>query len=59
MSVETTYGENRRELKRKLEDCLDYATRNLMDKNTWGYEDMKEDYDLDIIMALRKLIKMV
>ncbi|WP_186786220.1 hypothetical protein [Paenibacillus agilis] len=53
MGVATSYDEKRNELRLALADCLDMA-KGLLDENIWGYEDMREDYALDVYVAVKK-----
>lgn len=53
MSVYTTYDEKRDELKEELTNCLELA-RKLLDENIWGYDDMSEDYAIEVYQAVKK-----
>lgn len=53
MSVHTTYDGMRNALRDQLSDCLGLA-RELLDENTWGYEDMRSDYALDVYLVVKK-----
>lgn len=53
MSVITAYDEKRDELRRSLTECLEHA-RELLDEGTWGYDDMRDGYAIEVYMAVRK-----
>jgi len=53
LSVYTTYDEKRDELKEELTNCLELA-RKLLDENIWGYDDMSEDYAIEVYQAVKK-----
>jgi hypothetical protein len=53
MGVITTYDEKRDALRDRLNESLRLA-KELLDEDTWGYENMKEDYAVDVYMAVRK-----
>lgn len=53
MAVVTTYDERRQELRNALTDCLDKA-KDMLDEKVWGYEEMREDYALDVYVAVKK-----
>lgn len=58
MGVYTTYDEKRDNLREKLDECVRMA-RELLDEDMWGYEEMIEDYALDLYQAIKKARKMV
>jgi 5-methylthioribose kinase len=53
MGVYTTYDEKRDELRDKLTECLRMA-KELFDEDIWGYDEMREDYDIDVYQAIKK-----
>ncbi|MCY9738178.1 hypothetical protein M5X17_31285 [Paenibacillus alvei] len=53
MGVYTTYDEKRDELKAKLNECVRLA-RELLDEDIWGYDEMKDDYAIDVYAAVKK-----
>lgn len=53
MGVITTYDEKREYLRSRLTECLSLA-KELLDEDTWGYKDMKEDYAIDVYQAVKK-----
>jgi len=52
MSVTTTYDENRNELRENLNICLELA-RKLLNEDTWGYTEMKNDYAINLYQAVK------
>ena len=46
-------------LRNELEDCLEYAKDKLLDKNIWGYDDLRSDYAADVLNAIQKAIDSV
>lgn len=58
MSVYTDYDEKRDDLRESLEECLEKA-RGLLDKNVWGYTEMRKDYSLDVYLAVKKALEIV
>lgn len=53
MSVHTIYDEKRDRLRDALTECVDMA-RELLDEGIWGYDEMREDYALDLYVAVKK-----
>ena len=53
MSVITTYDEKRDQLRDELSDCLRMA-KELLDEDIWGYDEMKDDYAMNVYMAVKK-----
>ncbi|MBX4152404.1 hypothetical protein [Paenibacillus lautus] len=53
MGVVTTYDEMRNHLRSELSECLRLA-KELLDEDTWGYDDMREDYAMDVYVAVKK-----
>ena len=53
MSVITTYDEKRDELREALKYCVKLA-KALLDEDLWGYDEMREDYALDVYTAVKK-----
>lgn len=58
MGVVTTYDEKRNELRDKLQEALKIA-KEMLDEDIWGYSEMKEDYAIDIYVAVKKAKDMV
>lgn len=58
MSVNTTYDEMRDKLRDKVKECVEIA-RDLLDESIWGYEDMREDYAIEIYTQLLHVKKMI
>lgn len=58
MSVHTTYDEMRDSLRDKLTECVKMA-KEMFDENIWGYDEMKEDYIIDIYKAIKNTRDMV
>ena len=53
MGVYTSYDEMRDRLRDNLNDCLREA-KELFDEDIWGYDDMREDYAIDVYRAVKK-----
>ncbi|MGG4105098.1 hypothetical protein AAXB25_14375 [Paenibacillus lautus] len=53
MGVVTSYDKRRDRLRDALTECLDMA-KDLLDEKVWGYEDMRDDYALDVYVAVKK-----
>jgi|GEM_PF-6841032 len=53
MSVITTYDEKRDRLRDELTDCLKLA-KELLDEDIWGYDEMKDDYAMNVYTAVKK-----
>lgn len=56
MSVYTTFDENRDKAKEKVKEAMD-AIKICLDKNTWGYDDMREEFIDSMIDMLSQLYK--
>lgn len=54
MGVHTTYDEMRDRLRDELNDCLRLAKELMVGEDIWGYEDMREDYAVDVYQAIKK-----
>ncbi|EPC8411080.1 hypothetical protein CN553_12015 [Bacillus cereus] len=54
MGVQTTYDEMRDRLRDELNDCLRLAKELMVGEDIWGYEDMREDYAVDVYQAIKK-----
>lgn len=54
MGVVTTYDEMRDRVRDALTDCLSMVKTDLFDEHVWGYEDMRDDYAIDVYMAIKK-----
>lgn len=53
MGVHTDYDEMRYRLRDNLSECLELA-REMLRENTWGYDEMREDYAFDVYQAVKK-----
>jgi len=53
MGVCTTYDEKRDQLREELTKCLKLA-KELLDEDIWGYENMRDDYAIDVYTAVKK-----
>ena len=53
MSVHTDYDSKRDYLRDELNDCLRLA-KELLDDTVWGYDDMRDDYAIDVYRAVKK-----
>ena len=53
MGVNTTYDDMRDRLREDLNECLRKA-KELFDEDIWGYDEMKEGYDVDVYQAIKK-----
>lgn len=53
MSVHTDYDSKRDYLRDKLNDCLRLA-KELLDDTVWGYDDMRDDYEIEVYQAVKK-----
>lgn len=53
MSVITTYDDKRDQLRDVLSDCLRLA-KKLLDEDIWGYDEMKDDYAMNVYTAVKK-----
>lgn len=58
MGVTTTYDEMRYKLLSDMDDCLEQA-RELLNTNIYGYDEMKEDYALDLYVAIKRVKDMI
>lgn len=58
MGVITSYDERRDRLRDKLTECVREA-KDLFDEDIWGYEEMREDYAIDVYQAVKKARDMV
>lgn len=54
MGVQTTYDQRRDDLRDKLNECLKMA-KGLLDEETWGYNEMDEDYAVEVYQAVKKV----
>ena len=53
--VTTPYDEYRDELRQTLKQALSFVCQKLMDPEIWGYEQMSEDYAIELYKAVRKV----
>lgn len=53
MGVYTTYDERRDDLREKLNECLRMA-KGLLDEDIWGYDEMNEDYSIELYQAVKR-----
>lgn len=58
MGYVTYYDEKREVLRDALSDCLKMA-KELLDEDISGYENMRDDYALDVYVAVKKVRDMV
>jgi hypothetical protein len=54
MGVYTDYDRKRDELRNMLNECLDLAREMLSDEDIWGYDEMHEDYAVDVFQTVKK-----
>lgn len=54
MSIQTTYDNMRDELRNKLVECLELS-REMLNENIWGYDELSKDYALNIYSAIKKV----
>lgn len=54
----TTYDKMRHSFKEKLHETEE-ACRELIDRDTWGYEEMRENYIHDVYKWHRKLTELI
>lgn len=52
MGVYTTYDEKREYLRSELSECLRLA-KELLDEDIWGYDEMKDDYAIEVYRAVK------
>lgn len=50
--VETRYEEKRTKLKETLKNCLELS-REMLNEDIGGYEDMPEDYSIELFVAIK------
>ena len=53
MSVRTTYDDMRDCLRDELDKCLKLAKDLLVGEDIWGYDEMCEDYAIDLYQAVK------
>lgn len=53
MGVYTDYDVRRDYLRNELNYCLELA-KELLDETIWGFDEMREDYAIDVIQAIKK-----
>lgn len=58
MGVYTEYDMVRDRLRESISDCLVEA-KELLDEDIWGYNEMVNDYGLNIYAALKKVRDMI
>ena len=56
MSVETEFQRRRDQVKDQLDDIIREVSILISDKDIWGYEDMSDEYMLDMTEALGLLV---
>ena len=59
MAVITTYDEMREELREDMRKCLEKAKELVVSTEVWGYEDMREDYAIEVFDAIHKAYKKI
>lgn len=59
MSVQTTYDDMRDELKATLEKALKQAKELVIREDVWGFDEMKENYAMDVYKAVRDALASV
>lgn len=58
MSVHTTYDSMRDNLRNKLNECLQLS-KEMLDEDIWGYDEMKNDYAIELYVSIKKAKDMV
>lgn len=58
MSVHTTYDDMRDNLRDKLNECISLA-KSMFNEDIWGYDEMKEDYIIDVYKTIKNARDMV
>ena len=52
MSAQTNYDDMRDELREELNKCLKLAKELVVGEDIWGYNDMREDYAMNIYLKI-------
>lgn len=59
MSVQTSYDDMRDELREELNKCLKLAKELVVGEDIWGYNDMREDYAMNVYLKIKETRNMV
>lgn len=59
MSVHTDYDAKRDQLRESLNECLDKARELVVGYDIWGYDQMSDDYALNVFLAIKTARDMI